>query len=720
MIIKRKNYVLELDDETGNIVSFKGVTGFDYIAAGAPLFTLSVLGENGERKFLKSGKAAKITERGRKIEIIYDEIGGEPISAVAKINVSDETFVKFRAEINRVNGYRLEAVRYPGVTIKNLLSTDGYKLFWPAMEGVEITDVNMRTELMSHADGTVFPAKGWQGVYPGACPMQFMAYYNGVHGMYFASHDDKCNFKLIEWMPNENGIELLQQVYADNYESDFVYDYDVVLGAITGDWYTAAEIYRNFAENSKILDFPKLKDNENLPKWLFEPLTVITFPVRGYKDTGEMNPNCYYPYTNCLPYIEKYEKYFSNRQMVLLMHWEGTAPWAPPYVWPPFGDKANFDKLVDGVHSCDNLIGLYCSGLGWTQKSYYYDYDKTEDFEKENIAECIEIAPSGKAEYTTTCFHIRQGYELCPAAEKTKRIAEEEAKKIANETDVDYLQFFDQDLGGNTYPCYSDKHGHPPVPGKWMAKETADIVEKMRRYFNEKRGDNEMIIGCEAAACEPLLNNLRFNDLRYNLDLMYGVPVPAYNYVFGEYVQNYMGNHTTATRLLDTKLYPDNVFYRTAYSFAQGDILTFMLKNDGKVNWEWNVEWNDDNEPDQKEYLAFSKNLNDYRNGILFNALRYGKMVKPVKTVCGKYIEKIERKTLVRVYDEIVSTRFLCDDGDYQILVNFNSREAVVTLKGDIKGKLFKNPNDAGEEINVSDMEVIIPAHTAYVLKIEE
>ena len=718
MLIKTDAYTLEISDKTGNIVSFRGITGYDYIEKETPLVRLSLLKSNGERVIAESGDCSAVERKGNTVTVRYEEIGGLPVSAVASFRVEQPSLVGMRLSLSNRTDMRTESALYPGIIIKNRLSVDGYKLFWPAMEGVEITSADFRSELMAHADGTVYPAKGWQGVYPGACPMQFMAYYNGEHGLYFASHDESCRFKLVEWKPEAGGIRLMQQVYIDEDGSDFAYDYDVMLGTFRGDWYEAAEIYRNWLTSSAVLDFPKLKDNPDLPAWLTEPLTVITFPVRGTQDTGDMSPNCYYPYTNCLPYVRKYREFFGNRQMVLLMHWEGTAPWAPPYVWPPFGDKGAFDAFVGALHDENDLIGLYCSGLGWTQKSFYYDYSGEERFEREGLAECVEVGPTRELQYTTTCFHIREGYELCPACEKVKELAVSEAEKIAVGTEIDYLQFFDQDLGGNTYPCYSDKHGHPPVPGKWMAAEMKDIVKKMRAKFREAHPDKKMLIGCEAAACEPLLDDMRFNDLRYNLDLMYGIPVPAYAYVFGEYVANYMGNHTTATRLLDTRLYPDNIFYRTAYSFAQGDILTFMLKNDGKVNWEWNDPWEDDNEPDQEEYLSFAKTLNDFRNGILFEPLRFGKMVKPRQVSCGKYTEKIDRKALVRILDEIVTTRFVTDDGrDIQIFVNFNRRCVTFGLCGKIEGRLYLSPEDEGADVSLENPEFDLPAHSVAVIE---
>ena len=85
---------------------------------------------------------------------------------------------------------------------------------------------------------------------------------------------------------------------------------------------------------------------------------VLVYPVRGHgRDTGEMTPNCYFPYTNLLPFVDKLHAAIGAPVMALPMHWEGTAPWAPPFVWPPFGGEENFFAFRDALHAGGESAG---------------------------------------------------------------------------------------------------------------------------------------------------------------------------------------------------------------------------------------------------------------------------------------------------------------------------------------------------------------------------
>ncbi|MDG0813791.1 DUF6259 domain-containing protein [Cohnella rhizosphaerae] len=114
-------------------------------------------------------------------------------------------------------------------------------------------------------------------------------------------------------------------------------NFNMVLGVFHGDWHQAAELYRRWFEQGSTP--PRIADNPELPAWYRESPVVVTYPVRGVKDTGSMDPNEYFPYVNAIPHLERLSERFDSKVMALLMHWEGSAPWAPPYIWPPYGEK---------------------------------------------------------------------------------------------------------------------------------------------------------------------------------------------------------------------------------------------------------------------------------------------------------------------------------------------------------------------------------------------
>lgn len=167
----------------------------------------------------------------------------------------------------------------------------------------------------------------------------------------------------------------------------------------------------------------------SLPAWYAQSPIVVTYPVRGKFDTDEMQPNGLYPYKNALPYLRELSRKTDSKVMALLMHWEGTAPWAPPYVWPPYGGTKEFGEFAEELHSQNMLLGVYCSGLGWTQQSNLIpEYNKEAEFEKEHLSEIMCSDQAGELR-SEICTAQRKGYDLCPACEKTKEIVSGEIAK---------------------------------------------------------------------------------------------------------------------------------------------------------------------------------------------------------------------------------------------------------------------------------------------------
>lgn len=625
MIIQNKFYTLELSDQNAELVAFSGKKRklIQQTNQPKPLLEIKLLDKAGTGIYVSSSdaKAYSVTQEGDRYTISFEEIA-PGLSAKVFLRCPEEAFCYWSCEVSNKTGNIIEWVGLPGITVANDLKAAGGDscIFWPAGEGCLIDDISVRSASdWLHYRELTYQSIGYSGLYPASNPMQFMAYYNEVEGLYLAATDTQAHLKAIEFYPYEDGICLEMRLFADG-ATDYQLGYEIVMGVFEGDWHDAADIYREWMyQNSTTLP-KKICENENLPEWYSDSPIVAVYPIRGTKDTGDMTPNLYYPFENVLPYIEQYNEQFQSRIMALPMHWEGTAPWAPPYVWPPFGGEEQFLQFAEKLHAKDNLLGVYCSGIGWTVHSYLNELDISDKYQEKFICK----TPDGKIVQSNVIGPpIRDGYDMCPESEEVAQIVHDEVAALYH-AGCDYTQYFDQNLGGNSCLCYADDHGHPAAPGKWQADAMVRIFEKIEETVDPKK----MLIGCECAAAEPFLRHLPFNDLRYIPAFISGKPVPAYSYLFHEYINNFMGNQCGIHGVLDLEKCPDNTLFRIAYSFTAGDMLTINLAKDGMLFWGWGTEWTVE-PPNQEHIRTLIGNLNIWRRGFAKKYLHLGKMLKP-------------------------------------------------------------------------------------------
>lgn len=431
---------------------------------------------------------------------------------------------------------------------------------------------------------------------------------------------------------------------------------------------------------------PKIADNKNLPEWYFDSPVIVTYPIRGQRDMGDQTPNKLYPYTNALKYIDNFSKSFDSRIMALLMHWEGSAPWAPPYTWPPYGGEENYLKFVEALHAKNNLIGLYASGIGYTYRSNTdTTYNRIKEYEERNLSTIMKVAPDGKLATNGVCAgeHAQRiGWDMCPANQFVKDVVANEIEMIAN-SKTDYIQYFDQNLGGGPYHCYGTEHGHPYGPGLWMIEEMQKVLMASQAILKDT--PNKVLIGCEATAAEPYMKYLLFNDARATINLFVGNPVPAYAYVYHEYVNNFMGNQYGVSGNIDMKECPYNLYQRLAYGFCAGDMLTVNIKDDGKMMWDWGGSWYVD-PPNQKQTSILINNINNWRRKAGKNYLVYGRMQKPLP-IKGDYdVPMIIKGSEKQIhYSSVFTSNWEYKDGSKaQFFVNYLPQKQVIQV--DTKG----------------------------------
>jgi len=705
MQIKSDCYTIGIDEKNGSLLSFCNANNEELLCQGIeplPLFSLRLRNDEGEPFELSSvcSNGFEIKKGSGKTTLCYD------LSETIKVTVTIETpegsaFSYWQLSVENNSAMVLDHVDFPGIVVPNDLVATGGKgrIFWPAMEGVVVEDITLRQSngFMQYRPIEYPNYQGWNGYYPAPCPMQFMAYFRGQSGLYLAAHDEQCNIKGIEFREYQDGIALDYRLFPGGTSNDYQMPYKMVLGVFEGDWHEAAEIYRNWIESSKMPLPDKLVDNKSLPQWFYDSPVVVIYPVRGTQDMEKnMPPNeSYYPYTNALPYLEQLAEQMDSRVMALLMHWESTAPWAPPYAWPPYGDEDNFIEFVEGLHKNNHLAGVYCSGIGWTIESNLNAYSTKERYEKENLERIMTAAPGGKVQWSGICSgeHAqRWSYDMCPANEQVGEIVLEQIKSIT-EAGCDYIQYFDQNIGGACYFCYSSQHGHPPAPGKWMNEAMISMYEKLLSYIEESGRD--IVLGCESAVSEPFMKYLPFNDLRFNVNLWIGRPVPACAYIFHEYINSFMGNQNMSSKAVVTDTSPLNLHQRTAYSFVAGDMFTVVLKDKGKFCWDWDGDWNSDG-PDHDSVATLIKNLNDWRKKAAKEFLHFGRMLKPFALAGAVNIPMNLHNGSKQNFDSLFTSRWELASGQQcQIIVNYTGepQDCDILLDGVSKVQIFNSPD---------------------------
>jgi len=700
IIYENSFYKLTLNKQNGAIQSIEK-NGKNMIAsdnAGYALFEICFLDRSNGGGIIRvnSDQAAKceISQAENKITIAYSQFEGVDISAVVSVGVAEDSpFMNWNIEVDNNTEYLMDYIDFPNVVVPNdLVATGGdSRLFWPAQEGVVIEDMKVREEGIRKYRPIEHPnLLGWIGLYPSSAQMQFMAYYSAESGLYMATHDDRFHVKGIEYCrAGENGIKMEYHLYtAGAGKGTCKLPYDMVIGTFEGDWYDAAEIYREWVESSEIPRPVKIADNKDLPDWYFESPVVVTYPVRGEHDMddGTMPPNALYPYTNALPILDNLSDAFDSKVMSLLMHWEGSAPWAPPYAWPPYGGTEDFDKFVKGLHEKGNYIGLYASGIGYTIRSNTdTTFNMREEFEELGLEMIMKKAPDGDFSPRNVCATPipgkgqRFGYDMCPTNQFVTDVVVDQVEQMVEKGSVDYIQYFDQNLGGSCYGCYDTGHGHGYGPGEWQSRAMSELYEALMPVL--KSGKRKPLLGCEAAAAEPFIPYLLFNDNRATINFGFGTPVPAYQYVNHEYLNGFMGNQNSFEQMVDMEKSPLNMMQRLALAFVSGDMFTVILRGNGDMIESWNSNW-DAKIPNQEYMKTLINNLNEWRKTGGLDYLVTGRMEKPLEFEGATIIPMLTKPSGLSInFPSVLTSNWQSQNGrNAQFFVNYLPDEKEITM----------------------------------------
>lgn len=651
--------------------------GRELLSAPQSLLALFLRTGDGQEIILTSRDCLAVSEReedGAQRILFSGFAGYEALSAEAVIRRRPEGIFFDLTVENQTDCY-LEAVQFPYIKIKNdLLGRGGNsRVFLPYCEGVVIEEVEPSQD---------------EKRYPGLINMQFLGYYDEEGGLYFGCEDVECTPKSIDCKPAGEELELeIKSFVAIAPGERFEKKEYSVLRPFCGDWQDCCRLYRSFAENSAFPLPEKCRDWKGAPQWYRESPLIVIYPVRSIVGLDYFGPNEYFPYRNGKKYMDELREELGQNVMALLMNWEGSAPWCPPFVWPPYGGADGFEEFVKEMHADGQYVGLYASGINWTDQSAFCpEYDMT-DYRKENgIDRILCTKPDGSPDEERCVRSVRSGYHLCPACEGTRQMTYDQISQIA-ESGVDYLQYFDQNLGGAPDLCYSKEHGHPPVRGVWSTHAMQRIYREIMEIMKEKNPN--CLLGAESSPSDCFLDELKTNDQRYVwpmgllgfTGISRGRAVPAFQFVFHEYSMNFMGNQCAIGNEFTGEDHPDFLNLRLAYSFTAGDMLTVVLKSGGEIHFGWGPSWLQPG-PNQVTTKRFLKELCGMRAHLGRPFLQYGRMEKCPEVQCAAV--RLQGKKRQTEYPAVFASRWTDPDGRRAvILVNYTNEPRQVTVAGE-------------------------------------
>lgn len=680
MKISHGLYSIEINEQNGRLLSLSDGRK-EFVKKSLPMFGMALRDRDGNERRYISDSAKNVEMKKNDFGFTLRFVMGENLTVTVRAETDDE--IRWFLQVSNRTDKAIEWIGCPGFCVPDDLTGNGgkSKILWGFNEGVIIEDMQYREHGFGYRQPS-YPGEGIMPIYPGIVQMQCMAYYDGKSGLYMGTHDAKGNVKSFDFFSYNDAIGIdIRQFTGCDFGEDYCAEYPFVLKFFEGEWQNAAEIYRSWFDKNKASDFKKIADNEKLPDWYGQAPVVVTYPIRGKHDMDIMNPNKLFPYKNALPYIEKLQKELDSKIMVLLMHWEGTAPWAPPYIWPPYGSEKSFTEFVDALHASGNLLGVYCSGIGWTEQSLLVpEYNRHEDYIRYGMEKEMCASPAQIVEKSHICSCIRDGYDFCPTSESLYKILNKEISAVVA-SGVDYIQVMDQNHGGNSYFCYSQKHTHKPMPGKEQTAATKRLLDRL----SESTGASERKVpmGCESAAGEYYIPELLFSDNRFNLCYNIGRPVPMYAYLYHEYVNNFSGNGVSTANFLNCKKSPESLCMRLAHSFIAGDAATLVLDENGNIIWNWG--WREyDDIPNNENVLRLVRSTNFFRKKYP-EYLERGRMVMSFPIECAVHTV-YQRENYPVSYDDIFTSAFENDGKTAQFLVNYTTEPKVCTVRmGKIK-----------------------------------
>ena len=534
---------LTFDRRSGRLISLRAHHAPDQelIASSAehPAFVIQYLDQSGNYRRLTSldAESMRLTCRRRKglatLTMTFRKLGERDLNVTMTVRAATgEQGSRWRLTLDNGAGLNVVDIQFPFVVTRYELHGS---VLLPAGSGRLIPDPAPENLGPDTAAAWHFaPCNGDSGHYPGGLFAQFIALCANRAGLYMACEDTAANVKLIKALHREPGLRLgLAHVGDWPRHGRRTLEYDVVLRSFTGDWYAAADVYRSWALQQKWA--VPLHRRTDVPGWLLDSPAYITLRLQGQLDAGPVFPvKEFLPYEKAVPLLDRLARRLNASLVAVLMSWEHGGPWVYPDCFPPVGGDASLTRFATLARARGWHVGSFCNGTRWVTQHAWNGYDGRDAYRKRRGNRSVCRTPSGDEWTEHWDQSWRPSYAGCLGTAMTRRLAAQFVERLIG-WGMESIQFFDQNMGAATFPCFAKDHDHPPMPGKWMAARMQDIIAQFLQAA--RKADQAHVIHSTEGPCnETCLPLFQECDVRvippghtsnYNF-------LPLYHYLYHE------------------------------------------------------------------------------------------------------------------------------------------------------------------------------------------
>jgi Domain of unknown function (DUF6259) len=587
-----------------------------FIAKELPLYRLFLIQNGTDLLELSSMDAEDVkidrasSDHRETLTMTYGSHRALDIRVLCSVTLeADSPVSAWRFSVQNNSPHGIRAIHYPVVVSPASLGGEDAYFISGTGGGARITNPGKNKPAARRRSGT-------GSEYPHSVALQLQAYYDATGGLYMATHDSGINVKHFGVTRVPDGLDVsIEHNYDERAGLSFALPYDTVLGVFHGEWHSAADIYKRWAEK-QYWCAKKRHERDDLPKWLNEPRPVLECECRGdyQRVHGWMPfPPCdypngrFWPAKKVLPLSRKYSSLFDTPVVVWYNGWEKYGnPAGPVDTLPPLEGAESLKAAMDELVADGSIPYMAVWGNHWIYKRSSGGYYGWERFQREGaplaaLDEHGNIVKNGGAEYTWV--------NLCQGSEEMQQLFVKYFGELMNLGGV-ALELDHQSMPSH---CYSDQHGHAPGFGAWMGQRTTDFLSKIRQMAKSRNPNATLSVEGTAEAYIQVL------DLMLDRPYFPGM-IPLFTYVYHEYIPLLGGDGRYGIAC------PEEQLITHAANFVYGH-MKFVTVGDNGYDFEVNPNY---------PIFTLLRNLCQAERTYARDYLVYGRMLAPTPLQCSK------------------------------------------------------------------------------------